>query len=196
MSSFIDSPQAGMTPIPSAKSSPRLSEAEFITRYLDEPFELITGRLKESPVPTFFHSFLCGMMVQWIGEFLTSHPLGRVVCNDIKVRFGAETILGPDVAYFSFDRLPKGVRPSYPTPIIPELVVEVRSPSNTWDELFSKVQIYLQAGVLIALIVDEETSSVSIYRSGASQQTLQANEELTLPDLFPGFTKPISQLFD
>jgi Uma2 family endonuclease len=77
----------------------------------------------------------------------------------------------------------------------PDLVIEVRSPSERWTEAFGKVLEYLKAGVRVACIVDPGTETVSVYRPDEIQQILTADDEFTLPDVLPGFQVNVGKLF-
>ncbi len=58
----------------------------------------------------------------------------------------------------------------------PELVIEVRSPSDRWGQLFTKVGEYLAAGVLAVVVVDPNTETVSVYRDSGQQIFTTADE--------------------
>jgi len=55
----------------------------------------------------------------------------------------------PDVAYVSYDRWPRQRRVprTQAWAVVPELVVEVISPSNTFEEVVNKVREYFRASV-------------------------------------------------
>ncbi len=78
----------------------------------------------------------------------------------------------------------------------PELVVEVRSPTDRWGQLFGKVSEYLGAGVVVVVIVDPNTETVSVYRDDGRQQILTTTDELTLPDVLPGFAVSVARFFE
>jgi Uma2 family endonuclease len=75
------------------------------------------------------------------------------------------------------------------------MVAEVKSPSDTWSELFIKVGEYLGAGVRVVVVVDPERVTVSTYRPGGEQEILREADTLTLPDVLPGFSVPVARLF-
>ena len=78
----------------------------------------------------------------------------------------------------------------------PELVVEVRSPSDRWGQLFGKVSEYLGAGVLVVVVIDPNTETVSVYRDNGGQQILTTADTLTIPDVLPGFAVPVARFFE
>lgn len=77
----------------------------------------------------------------------------------------------------------------------PQLCVEVRSPSNTWNEIFIKVGEYLGVGVVAVLVLDPDRLTASVYRQDGDQQIFRADDDLTLPDVLPGFSVPVRRFF-
>lgn len=124
-----------------------------------------------------------------LGLFVEAHRLGRILTNDgfIQLLNDPSHIRGMDVAYISYARLPaKGKLPNV-LEIMPELVVEVKSPSNSCNELIEKTHDYLTAGVDAVILIDPETQSLGVYRLNQETISLTRNDTLALPDVLPGF---------
>ena len=143
------------------------------------------------------HGMICGRLARFLGNFTDEHALGEVVTNDSFVRTSRnpDTVLGPDIAYYSYLRLPKGHVPEGISDVPPELVAEVRSPSDLWTDVFAKVVEYLNAGVSAVLVIDEASRTVSVCRPDGSQQTIPQSDDLAIPDVLPGFSVPVARLF-
>jgi Uma2 family endonuclease len=114
-----------------------------------------------------------------------------VVSNDS----GVKTERGPDIAYYSYARVARGPLPEGYWPS-PELVFEVKSPSDRWAALTAKAGEYLNAGVVCVCVVDPETESVAVYLDNELPRRHTSEEELTLPEVLPEFTIPIRQFFE
>ena len=144
------------------------------------------------------HGKICLKIGASLLQHTEANDLGHVTSNDsfIQTGFNPDTIRGPDVCYFSYERLPRGPIPEGILAVNPELVIEVRSPSNTWSELFLKVGEYLRAGVLAVVILDSETSTASVFRPNVLQQIIQATEMLTVPEILPGWAMQVGKLFE
>ena len=144
------------------------------------------------------HGYICALIVRLIGNFVFDHQLGRVTSNDswVQTGFNPDTVRGPDLCYFSYDRLPPGRIPRGMLSVNPDLIVEIRSPSDLWTEMFAKVEEYLRAGVRAVVILDLDSLTASVYRSPGLQQTLQASETLTIPEVLPGFSVQVGKLFE
>ncbi len=173
---------------------------EFLNTYGDQSgVELVNGLLVRLPMPGLQHGEVCLNAGVIIREFVKAHRLGRVMSNDsfVRLRENPALVRGPDVLYISYAALPKDV----PTPkgaVSPpvELVVEVRSPSNSVLDMTTKANEYLDAGVKVVLILDPELESAAVFRADEYPQRFHNGDELTLPDVLPGFAVPVKRFFE
>jgi Uma2 family endonuclease len=174
-----------------------MTAEEFTSRYVNIHAELVKGIVKEYPVPWPKHGKICLTIGRLLGNHVETHDLGHAMSNDSWIQTGSnpDTVRGGDICYFSYERLPKGEVPEGLLPVVPDLVVEVRSPSERWTDLFAKVVEYLQAGVRVVVVLDPKTESASVYRADELQQIYHNSDELTLPDVLPGFAVVVSRLF-
>ncbi len=170
---------------------------EFTARYAHRHAELVAGIVKEYPVPHLKHGKICATITALIWHHVSQADLGHVMGNDSWIKTGSnpDTVRGADVCFFSYERLPKGDVPEGLLPVVPDLVVEVRSPTERWVNVYAKVAEYLEAEVRVVVILDPGTTSASVYRENEFQQLFYNGDELTLPDVLPGFTVAVSRLF-
>ncbi len=163
----------------------------------DRPMELVRGRIESMNVPGPRHGQLCGRVVHILMGFVETHELGHVLCNDsgVVTEHDPDTVRGMDACFYSYSRLPKGPLPAKYVGVVPELVVEVRSPDDRWKRILKKVAEYLEAGVTIVCVLDPKTESAFIY-SADSEQILRTDDELTFPDILPGFAVPVRRFFE
>ena len=148
------------------------------------------------PIPR--HGEVCFRTATLVDRFLDTKPTGRVVTNDSGVITARDpdTVRGPDVAYYSFARIPPGPLPRHYRDVVPEVVFEVHSATDRWREILYKLAEYLEAGVTVVVVLDEQTSKAHIHRDDREPETLDANDELTLPDVLPGFAIKVSKFFE
>jgi Uma2 family endonuclease len=133
-----------------------------------------------------------------ITEHVKRNGLGRVFGNDtfVRVRSNPDTYRGPGVCFVSFAKLPKeAVVPEGPLELPPELVVEVRSPSDSVRAMTDKAYEYLEAGVRVAVVFDPPSESVGVFRAGELPQRFSNGDDLKLSDVLPGFSVPVRQFF-
>ena len=162
----------------------------------DRGVELRRGEVMEIPMPGSKHGEICSMINMIIRQFVMQHGLGRVLSNDSFIKVDADNVLGPDVSFISYRTLPKS-EPTPNGPLTPplELVVEVRSPSDSRKAILEKARQFLNSGVQVALIVDPKDRSATVLRIGQKQQSYSDKDLLTLPDILPGFSVRVSELF-
>lgn len=158
--------------------------------------ELVRGKVVEMPNSTPGHGFVCANVGSVVREFVRARDLGRVVSNNSGVKTGSEpdSVRGPDVAFYSYARVPRGPLPTGYWPA-PEVVFEVKSPSDRWPAITAKAGEYLNAGVVCVCVIDPETESVAVYLENELPRRHTVEEELTLAEALPGFAVPIRQLF-
>ena len=189
-----------MQPITST-SSPRpaaMTAAEFAQRYGGAYVELVAGQVRELPMPFAKHGKICLRIGRFLDEYAEKFDCGHVMSSDsfVQTRSDPDTVRGADICFYSYERLPKGKVPDGLLPIAPDLVVEVRSPSERWSDLFAKVVEYLRAGVRVVILLDEPTETASVYRNDELQQIFHNGDALVVPDVLPGFSLPVPRLFE
>jgi Uma2 family endonuclease len=160
--------------------------------------ELVRGRVVEMNVPQSRHGVVCVNASSIVRAFVKQHGLGRVLSNDAGVitERDPDTLRGADVSYYSYSRLPPGqTNPGY-FPVPPELVIEVRSPSDRWPDVLQKTAEYLNAGVDVVCVVDYAAQAVHVFDTEGPQRILHVGEELTLPTILPEFRAPVEAFFE
>ena len=81
-----------------------------------------------------------------------------------------------------------------PSPVLPELVIEIISPSQSFGEMTSKATDYLIAGVDRVWIVDNQAQSVTVFGGSDFPQTLWIND--TISDaLLPKLAIALTDIF-
>lgn len=107
----------------------------------------------------------------------------------------------PDVMFVSKERLEQfeSTIPDWkskPYILVPELAVEVVSPTDNYSDINAKVIRYLADGVLVIWVMDPQTKQVIVYRSGSDQQrNLIGEAVLRETEILPDFALPLSELF-
>ncbi len=174
-----------------------VTAAEFVAMKHEPPIELVKGVVKEAGMPGGMHGKVCGTLLRLIGNHVEAADLGHVLGNDTYIQTGAgpDSVRGADVCFASYGRIPRGSMPRGTIPP-PELTAEVKSPSDTWVELLTKMLEYLHCGVLAVIIIDPDRRTVSIYQQDGSQEILFEADTLTIPDVLPGFSVPVRRLFE
>ena len=150
------------------------------------------------PLTNYLHGTVCWQIAGLLFVYLSGRDLGRATCNDsgVVTKRDPDSVRGPDVAYFSYQRVPKDSMPDRYPEVSPELIFEVKSPSDRWQAITAKVSEYLTAGTLTVCVADPETRTVSVYSGNGGPARLTADDDLTLPEVFPDFRVPVRRFFE
>jgi Uma2 family endonuclease len=162
------------------------------------PTELVRGRVVEINVPAPRHGEICVNIVAQLNPYIKANKLGRLVSNDggVVTEHGPDTVRGADVAFYSYSRVPPGPLPRGYLAVVPELVFEVRSPTDRWSKVLAKVSEYLDAAVTVVCVLDQITETVQIFRQEELGVTLHNSDELNLPDVLGDFRVIIQHFFE
>jgi Uma2 family endonuclease len=163
-----------------------------------QPEEFVRGRIIPMPMPKPRHGYVCNNAGVLLGAFVKEHQLGWVLSNDTGVitERSPDTVRGADIAYYSYSRLPRGELPDHCPEVVPELVIEVRSPGDRWPQLLAKIAEYLEAGVLIVVVLDEQRSQAHVFSAEGTPRMLGLEDELTFPELLGEFRVAVRRFFE
>jgi Uma2 family endonuclease len=163
-------------------------------RYL----ELVEGRIIEVPPPQPPHGNICFQVAWILGQFVKPRDLGRIYLNDtgIITRRDPDSVRGADVFYISYARSPRGPVPASYFDVAPELIFEVRSPSNRWRDIETKAAEYLKLGTLAVGVLDPEPRSARLYLADQPTRILGPDDQLTFPECLPGFVALVRDFFE
>jgi Uma2 family endonuclease len=180
-------------------TEPLLTAEQYAARPDDgRPSELVRGRIVEMNPPTPRHGQICAKVSRILGNFVEEQGLGQVVSNDSAVvtERNPDSVRGADVAYYSYAKVPKGPLPRGYLQVVPEVVVEVRSEEERWKKIQRKVAEYLEAGVQVICVLDDEPPTLYLYTAEQPVRILEADEEFVIPELLPGFRVPVRRFFE
>lgn len=177
----------------------KLVTADDLLRMPDDGYryELLEGKLIKMPPAGYVH----GIHAMRVGAGLFLHVdrsgLGQVASAETGFRLATDpdTVRAPDAAFVSQARIDAaGDVQGYWTGA-PDLAVEVVSPNDTYTEVESKALQWLDAGSQAVVVVDPRRQSVTVYRSRSDIVILTGEEVLEVPDVVPGWTLPLRELF-
>ncbi len=179
---------------------PKLLTADDLLELSSDGFygELIRGVLCESMPPGVDHAQIAAEFCGELRNFVKPRRLGRVLAGDpgVKVERDPDTVRAPGVAFISASRLPLAQRnPGY-SEVMPELVVEVKSPSDGRWAVYDKAQMWLRRGVLLVWVVYPEDRTVEAHHANQGVILYREDDELDGMDVLPGFTCAVRPLFE
>ena len=102
----------------------------------------------------------------------------------------------PDASWVArerWDTLTQQQQDGYP-PLCPDFVVELRSPTDSLEELQAKMQEYMDNGARLGWLINPQDRQVEIYRSGQEVEVLQSPINLSGEDVLPGFVLSLQRI--
>lgn len=82
------------------------------------------------------------------------------------------------------------------SPVCPDFVVELRSPSDSLKRLQKKMEEYVENGAQLGWLIDPSTRKVHVYRPGAEVEVLEDPEAVSGEPLLRGFALDVRALWD
>ena len=160
--------------------------------------ELIRGVLYETMPNGRQHGRALANLTNSMVSFVRPRRLGSVEVGDVGVRLerNPDTVRAPDIAFFSPEKAPPDDIASGYAEVVPDLVVEIISPNDTPREVREKAEMWLAFGVGLAWVVNPDTRTIDVHRRGHPILTLTDQDALDGLDILPGFTCPVSDIFN
>lgn len=160
--------------------------------------ELVKGELIVMSPTGFEHGIVSARIVQLLSDFVRSRNLGYVCGAETGFILARDpdTVRAPDAAFVSKTKVSEGQLPTSFAEFVPDLAVEVVSPTDRSNEIELKVSEYLTAGVQLVWVVYPQTKTVYVYRSGRAVQRLSQSDMLSGEEVLPGFAQPVSGFFE
>jgi len=124
--------------------------------------------------------------------------LGKVGESSAGYILPDSSVLSPDASWFSlpqWEQVDKEQRRKF-LPLCPELVVEVKSPSDRLKTLQAKMLDWLRNGAQLAWLLVPETETAYLYRPGQPEpEVMQGfDHELSGEAVLPGFRLRLAEL--
>lgn len=183
----------------------QLTLEEFMRLYDEEgPFEFIDGVRKPLMPQKAYHVVIVRALSIWLYTLCKSAGLGEIFTEAPYVQLHSshwvKGSLNPDVMFFKMDRWQdyKKSNPDWrdkPFVLVPDLAVEVISPTDNYTDIHIKVRHYLADGVRLIWVVDPNDETIGVYE-GDRLTTLRRGDTLTGAEVIPGFSVPVGDVFD
>ncbi len=160
-----------------------------------DQFELVDGHLVERGMGSWASAVEIKLVIL-IHHAITPKGLGNVFGSGASYQcFSGNKVRKPDASFILAGRLPDGRIPVGHIKVVPDLAVEVVSPTDLQYEVDRKVAEYLEAGVQLVWVINPDTRVVLIYRLDGSISGVREGGELDGEGAVPGFRCSVSDLF-
>ena len=159
--------------------------------------ELIRGVLCETMPTGELHGKIVTRLVGALFSFVEPRGLGTLFASDsgVWLERDPDTVREPDIAFTSVEKLPLDAWNTGYAEMVPDLVVEIVSPSDSRREVHDKAHMWLSHGVRLVWVVHPETRTIDIYRPVEAVVTLGVQDALDGMDVLPGFSCSVSAVF-
>ena len=131
-------------------------------------------------------------------NFIKPRRLGRLAGSDsgVLLERDPDTVREPDIVFISANKIPPGVRVTGYYEVIPDLVVEVKSPSDSRREVHDKARMWISHGVPLVWALYPDSRSIDVHTPDAPRSILTDADTLDGGNILPGFTCKVSDIFD
>jgi Uma2 family endonuclease len=120
--------------------------------------------------------------------------LGQVFSSSTIFTLPSGAKRSPDVAWVKSDRwesLTLEQQEKFP-PLCPDFVIELRSRTDSLNQLQEKMQEYLDSGLQLGWLINPQAQQVEIYRPNQAVEIVQLPTILSGEKVLPGFILDIS----
>lgn len=163
-------------------------------------YEVIRGNLYVTPAPLFDHQLVAGRLFRFLGNFGDESGLGLALFApfDVLLPDGIATPVQPDIAFFRKGNQPQWGDKNFQG--VPDLVVEVESPSTHKRDRTIKLDAYRDAGVPEYWLVSFHPQRVTVLAlSETRARYVEAGRygagETIRSSILPGLAIPVDALF-
>ena len=163
----------------------------------DGGHEFIDGRIRPKMPPTLNHGLVVGKVMRTLEDWADPEDLGYAVPEVMFRIRRVPTSRGklPDVAFVRSGRMAGRDGHAAAQDMVPDLAVEVLSPSDRPVEVADKVAEYLDAGTPLVWVVDPQRRDVVVHRPGEAPRTYDGADVLEGFAELPGFSCPAGAFF-
>lgn len=166
----------------------------------EDRFEVVHGQRVELPPMSAYASIIASRLLIELGVWCKAKAKGRAVSETLfRLSLASgEVQRRPDVAFVSYDRWPQ----KEPVPkdeagwnVVPDVAVEVISPTDRAEDVLEKIEEYFQAGALQVWVVYPRRIIIHIYESLSQIHGLTHGDELKGGNVLPDFHLALADLF-
>ena len=181
----------------SAAQSSEEVRPEELELYANERLvELVDGRVKEKTVSALSHR-IANVLNRPLSNWAVADDRGETFVESTFQCFEhkPKQVRRPDVAYVPAARLLDYDFAGAHLTVVPDLVVEVVSPSDNVYDLAERLDDFRRAGTRRAWVIDPVRRTLLVRRGPGDVSELVGDAEIADPEVLPGFSARLDDLF-
>ena len=183
-----------------ALAIPKLITAEefaMMSEFDDVRRELVNGELVDLPPNPPIHGIAQANAGVILGKFVRPRRLGvSFIRTGFIISRNPDTVLTPDVAFVSADKLPGARLPDGYFTSAPDIAVEVTTRSDAPSAARNRARIWLDAGSPLVWLMFTASRTVAVYRPNGEIETLGEDDILDAAPVLASFSAKVSEFFD
>jgi Uma2 family endonuclease len=162
-------------------------------------FEIIDGQRVELPPMSILATRVSSNVLGELRFYLRGNPVGEAVMEGLfHLPLPVDRNRRPDVAFVSAGTIanaPPQLGSENAWSVLPELMVEVVSPSDLAEEIIERIGEYFAAGTRLMWVIYPTQRLVYVYESPEQVRILTDARELDGGAVLPGFRISVAALF-
>jgi len=160
-------------------------------------YELVDGELVDMGNSGMEHGEIGAYLAGLLAIYVRQHKLGTVCDSSTAFTLKSGNKRSPDVSFVAKARLQGLSRP--PRGFFqgsPDLAVEILSPSNTVEEIHTKIVEYFENETQLVWVIHPDEKYALVYHSPEPDRFLRSTDALEGEEIVPGFSVRIADLFE
>ena len=181
-----------------AHAEPTYDELKAALSSPDALYEIVDGKIVEIPSMSVYAAKIASRILFAIERVAAPADLGSAW---VETLFIVDPVKDqrrrPDVAFVSAERWPldRLMPVEGEMDVVPDLAIEVVSPSNKCGELARKIREYFGFGVRQVWVVEPETREIAAYHTPERIEVFEDGDILDAGEIVPGLRLVITDLF-
>ncbi len=159
----------------------------------DYRMELVDGEVIVMSPSGYESDEVASRMLGKLFNHVDQNRLGRVTGSSAGFILPNSDVRAPDVSFVLAQRLRKSPRGF--AELAPDLMFEVKSPTDSLKKLREKIDSFLEQGTTVGILIHPEQRWIEIRRMGLEPITLRDGDVLSVPDLLPGWEVRVDDLW-
>jgi Uma2 family endonuclease len=162
-------------------------------------YEVVDGEVRQKPAMETYEADLAMVLANLLDNFGRLVKLGRAFMGILHLLDSeAKLQRRPDVSFVSADRWPlerRLPRGKLVWDVVPDLAVEVITPTILSKDAYMNIDQYFRAGVKQVWVVWPSVEKIYVYRGPKAVQVLSRGDTLEGGPVVPGFRVGLNELF-